>query len=255
MLRERSMIKKLLAMLGLLSVDKVASQPVANPAHEALMWAIAEQSKNDPLIGAKIGSKELTQRLLSALKSERGVHVESLLCALGALAGYACQASVRSDGVAQGLKEKEIFMVVGTASGKHYFFGDKLNAPLAESKLSVWSISGGGAQKAGCEILPDVSEIFKHVTDSIGKESFGKPRVPSKHVAAELPIVYVQTLWPLVLPLLTEFCKKPEHWPILVSLSIQEVISMGKGVVEPCLALTLVMESAVPMSKVNLNAP
>lgn len=33
---------------------------------------------------------------MAGLKNEKGVHIESLLCALGALAGYSCQAAVRA---------------------------------------------------------------------------------------------------------------------------------------------------------------
>ncbi|WP_157679272.1 hypothetical protein [Methylovulum psychrotolerans] len=66
-----------------------------DPKTEALIHAIRERSKDDPLVGAKLGGKEIFQRLLDSMKNEKGVHVESLLCALGALAGYSCQANLQ----------------------------------------------------------------------------------------------------------------------------------------------------------------
>lgn len=248
------MIKKLLSKFGGSATTQADAEPEASPAEQALLRQIALRSKTDPLIGAKIGSREVTQRLLAAMKGDRGVHVKSLLCALGSLAGYSCQAYVRAQAIAQGKSEASLLMTVETKDGKKYFFGDYLNKPLAESHYSVWGIAGGGAQEAGCRNLLDVSKIFKHTSEAIGTEAFGLPRVPAKHKPQDLPVNYLRLLWPALKPLVIKFCPNPEHWPILLSMSIQEVIIMGKSVIDPCLALLLVMESAIPMSKVDLQA-
>jgi hypothetical protein len=248
------MLKKLFAIFGGPTVVRASAQSASHPAEDALLRQIAERSKTDPLIGAKIGSKEVTQRMLSAMKTEQGVHIESLLCALGALAGYSCQASLRAQAVARGLPEAGLLTSVQTKDGKTYFFGDHLNKPLAESKYSVWGIAGAGAQDAGCQSLLDLNDIFKHTSSVVGTEAFGRLRVPDKNVPHDLPLNYVRTLWPALKPLTIKYCQNPEHWPVLFSLSIQEVIVMGKSVLDPCIALRLVMEAAIPMSKVNLNA-
>src|SRR5450830_333049 len=144
-----------------------------NPAEAALLAHIAEQSKADPLIGAKLGSRKVTQRLIAGLKTERGVHVDSMLCVLGALAGYACQAAVRAQAAAQGLAEEALFTTVQTADVKKLFFGDPVNKPLAEDRYSVWGIAAGGAQEAGCETFPDLNHIFQHVAQDAGSDAFG----------------------------------------------------------------------------------
>jgi hypothetical protein len=249
------MLKKLVAIFAGATAAGTFAQSPPNPAEDALFRQIAERSKTDPLIGAKIGSKEITQRLVAAIKTERGVHIESLLCALGALAGYSCQASVRAQAIARGLSEVALLTSVQTKDGKTYYFGDNLNKPLAESQYSVWGLAGGGAQQAGCTKFPDVEEIFKHTSSSVGTELFGKPRLPEKNAPHDLPLNYVRSLWPALKPQIVKFCPNPEHWPVLLGLSIQEVIVMGKATLDPCVALRLVMETAVPMSKVNLNAP
>jgi len=245
------MLKKLFGLLAG-STSVVASSVVkASPAEDALLSQIAERSKVDPLIGAKIGSKEITQRLLAGMKTDRGVHIESLLCALGAIAGYACQASVRATALSRGMVETGLFVTVATKDGKTYYFGDELNKPLAESKHSVWGLSAGAAQKAGCTKLLDVQEIFKHASETVGSIDFGKPRVPAEHVPHDSPLNYVK-LWAVLVPTIKKFCPDPEQWPVLMGLSIQEVIEMAKNVIDPCLALQIVMESAIPMSKVEL---
>ena len=231
-----------------------AEPPAASPAEEAVLRQIAERSAEDPLIGAKIGSRYLTQHVLAAMKTERGVHIESFLCALGALAGYACQASVRAQALARGLPETALFTEAKTKDGRTFYFGDALNKPLAESEYSVWGLAAFGAQEAGCAQLPEVEPIFAHVAATVGSEEFGKPRTPADHPVHELPIVYLRALWPALAPTIRKFCTDPAHWPVLVGLSVQEAIGMGKQALDPCLGLRIVMESAIPMSKVDLAA-
>lgn len=223
-----------------------------DPAAAALMRAIEEQRKTDPLIGAKLGSKEVNQRLINAMKNEKGVHVESLLCALGALAGYACQANLRAQALEKGMPETAAFTVIDTADEKKYFFGDPLNQVLSESQYSVWGLAVGAAQHNGCSSLPDIAEIFGHVSKTVGGVEFGIPRIPDGHQPGDTPINYLKVLWPSLLPTIKQFCQKPSEWPILLGLAIQEIMDMGKGVIAPDLALKIVMESAIPMSKVDL---
>ena len=82
-----------------------ASASATRTPEDILLRSIAERAKIDPMIGAKLGGKEIFERLVRGMKTDRGVHTESLLCALGALAGYACQASLRANALAKGLPE------------------------------------------------------------------------------------------------------------------------------------------------------
>lgn len=211
-------------------------------------------SGEDPLIGAKVGGKELAQRMMAEMKTERGVHIESILGALGSLAGYSCQASVRARALSQGLDETALFTHAECTDGKVYFFGDDLNRPLAEDQHSIWSIAAGGAQAAGCEDIPDPGDVFTHVANTVGSSEFGLPRLPPEHPLHDTPLNYVEAFWPKLFPMISKFCPNPEHWPTLLGLAIQDIMSQGRGVIDPCLALKIVMECAVPMSKVDLGA-
>ena len=99
------MFKKLLGRLtgGTLPSVLRAADPERWEAE--LLQRVEERSGEDPLIGAKIGGKELAERMMAMMKTERGVHIESILGALGSLAGYSCQASVRALARSQGLDE------------------------------------------------------------------------------------------------------------------------------------------------------
>jgi hypothetical protein len=219
----------------------------------ALLERVKEMTPSDPLIGAKVGGKELVPRLVEAMKDHRGVHVESLLCAAGALAGYACQAAVRTKNRAQGLSELAHLTLAKTNDGRTFFFGDALNKYLAEDQLSVWGIAAGGAQAAGCTNILDIRAIFKHAAESVGSPNFGVPRLPDGHPVHEHPQLYLERFWPKFGPMVERFCPNPDHWPVLFGLVLQELISQTRGALDPCLALQVIMETAIPMSKVNLS--
>jgi len=237
------------------SKQQEKKEPQMDPKTAALINAIRERSKEDPLVGAKLGAKEVFQRLLDGMKDSKGVHIESLLTALGSLAGYACQANLRAQALAKGMPETAHFQVFGTKDGKQYFFGDPLNNALAGSQHSVWGLVGGAAQHAGAKDFPDLNEVFQHTTSVLGSELFGIPRVPENHKASDTPINYLKALWPALFPIVKMFCPNPVDWPILYSLAIQEAIYAGKGSIDPGLAFRIVMESAIPMSKVDLANP
>jgi hypothetical protein len=236
--------------------DGNKSEPAINPAAEAMKKVIREKRKTDPLIGAKVGAKDLVQRLIGAMKTEKGVHIESLLSALGSIAGYTCQSSVREEFMhIHGQPENQVFAIASGADGKNYYFGDLLNKPLAESQYSVWSLAAGAAEQLGCKEFVDIKDIFTHVSQTVGSESFGIPRIPEDHAPGNYPLEYVKIFYPRLVPMLKEYCEKPSEWPILIGMTIQEVLYMSKGVIDPALALAIVMESAVPMSKIDLKIP
>lgn len=237
----------------LISKSKRAKPPVAsNPREEALVAAIAEQKKNDPLVGAKLAGKELLARLIDAMKNERGVHAESLLCALGALAGYACQASVRAQAVIAGMDPDALFQIAETKDGQRFYFGDALNQKLAEDELSVWSLVAGAARHAGAKSLPDIKKIFERTAVTVGTAQFGVPKAIEGHPPGDLPLNYLQGLWQPIQPVVKKLTADPALWPIAYALAIQEAIALTSKSLPPEFGLSIVMEAAIPMSKVKL---
>lgn len=248
------MFKKL---FGRSTRDTLPSAPRATDPDRwetELLERVREMSGEDPLIGAKVGGKELAQRMMAAMKTERGIHIESILGALGSLAGYACQASVRAQARARGLDETAHFTRAECTDGKVYFFGDALNKPLYEDQYSVWGLAAGGAEAAGCRDIQMPDEVFRHVASTVGWPEFGRPRLPEEHPMHDTPLNYLEAFWPQVFPMISRFCPDPAHWPLLFGLAIQDIMLQGKDVLDPCLALKIVTECAVPMSKVDRGA-
>jgi hypothetical protein len=221
-------------------------------AAETLKETIREKRKSDPLIGPKLAGRALAQSLIAGLKDERGVHIETLLCAVGALAGYSVQASVRELLVRQrGEPEDKVFAIALGADGKKYFFGDAPNKPLAEDQYSVWSLAAGVATHLGCERPVKIEDIFRHVAATVGGPEFGIPRIPESHRPADPPSNWVKHGWPKALATIQDYCDSPSEWPSAFGIAIQEVMTQTKGAIDPCLALSIVMECAIPMSKVD----
>jgi hypothetical protein len=221
----------------------------ASQVEAALLAAIARQKPSDPLIGAKIAGREILNRLIKAMTDDRGVHAESLFTALGALGGFSCQMAIRQE--CENANAKELpFIVVTTNDGKNLVYGDRLNAPLLESQYSIWSLCVAIAQKLG-GTLPDLREIVQHVTKVAGTSEFGRPRIPTGNQPGDSPINYVRHLWPPVLSVLKKFCGGPQEWHIAIGIAAQEAISQAKSAINPGIAVAIIMESAIPLSKID----
>lgn len=189
---------------------------------DVFFYQINEKRKEDPLIGAKLGAKEIFNTLLKAFKDSRGVHIETFMCALGALAGYSCQAGLRKEFIEiKGLSEKQVFTVIQAKNGKRYFYGDLINKPLLEDQYSVWSLAAGIVQHMGVNIDFDILEIFKYVTTTVGTENYGIPRIPEGHRPADIPLNFVKAFWPLFLPRIEKYCASPRKWPVLFGLDFR----------------------------------
>jgi hypothetical protein len=115
---------------GLFSGDAPQSAPAAsaaaaregNAAPDFPPWEPEEETK------ANLAVAHLQQNLLAWLKSEKGVHAETLMAVIGAIAGHAVIHAIVEDQVKTGRMPKGAqLMEVRTADGKRYFFGDHLN--------------------------------------------------------------------------------------------------------------------------------
>ena len=191
--------------------------------------------------------------LMTALRDERGLHCETVLTVVGALGGYAAQQAIWEGMVKPGLITKEkAFMVVGTESGEEFYFGDAINMALASTGpniASFWSLVAGGAQSVGARQLPDIAEIFKHAAETVGTEAFGIPRLPPRYMPKPTPRRALNECWPHVHAMLK--ATTPGTWAMQLGVVAQRLIAQMKDVVPPEMAAKILMEAAVPMSKVD----
>jgi hypothetical protein len=228
-----------------------ANPGAANPGAAALRRVIEEREASDPLLGPKIAGKVLLERLLALMKDERGVHVESLATALGALAGRSCQMAALQ-GLNSGEPEYRGLSLVSVegANGDEYFFGDAINRPLAESPYSLWGLVAGAAHQQGAQ-LPDLNELFANSANSVGGENFGVPRFAPGTRAADTPRNYL-ALWNPLFPVMQESAPRPQQWPIAYGIAVQNLFAMTNGQFDLGVLTRVVMDSAIAMSKLKV---
>lgn len=197
-------------------------------------------------------SARLRESLEARLRDAQGrVHVETMLSALGAMAGFGCQIAVREAVKAGQISSEGALVEVTTKDGGTYYFGDQLNQPLLEAPINVWKLIAGGAQHAGATELHDVIEIVKHVSATVGGPEFGVLRVDAKHQPHEAPIEALKKHWQPCWTLIRSLGADPIMTGWYFAGAAQTVIIDAKEVIDPVLSYRIVMEAAVAMAKVD----
>lgn len=233
--------------------DKPAAAPKAeHPAIPAMKKAIADHEKDDPMIRAVMTGKDLTANALNWFKDDRGVRIESVLGGLGALAGF-CAAFDVAGRVAEGSLKAEMpgVAIVDTKEGSRFWFGDEINRLVAEDTYSIWGLTGGMAQKLGATELPNVGEIFRRVTEVLGADSFGIADLPPAHMPGDNAQNFAREIFPVAVRVLRHYDLPRGQWSLAVAFSIQEIMEMAKDQLEPALMARIVMEMAIPASKLD----
>lgn len=234
----------------------VPRRPAAATALARRRRPLATVHRPDPLAAARRAGEELYASVAGAMRGERGVHAESLLTALAALAGHACQASARAEFIERrGWVERQVFVVVDAPDGSTYYLGELAERGLVDGPHSVWSLVAATARRLGVEQWPDVEELGAHVASTYGTPAFGWPRWPDGHQAGRSPIAYLRTLWLPFRRIVDRHCDRPTDWPVAAAFALQQAMTASAASIEPALALRLVIESALPMARARLRLP
>ena len=196
----------------------------------------------------------VVQLLETIYRSDDGIQPETILSAIGALAGFAAQEAVWEGVVRPNrLNVKQVFFVVNTKDGGTFYFGDFLNkilASMTEGELSIWRLVAAPAAQMACGAVPELKSIFEENAKNVGTPSFGVPVFPNSFRLKELPREALRH-WPRVKGILLTANKMPLHWPLVLGVAAQKLILKNQALVPPDAAARIVMLAAVPMSHVN----
>lgn len=191
--------------------------------------------------------------LMRELRDDRGLHCETLLTATGALAGYATQQSLWEGMIKPGkMAIAQVFKVIETGSGEAFFYGDVIDNMLVSpdpKHQSLWRTISSAALAEGGENLPEMASMLRHCNATMGTPQFGLPRLPDEHLPSMLPRAALNRLWPgarLFLAL-----SDPLIWPQHMAQVTQRLMHATRDALPLDLALKIVMEAAVPMSRVD----
>lgn len=203
-------------------------------------------------IGRSIAAMLMAQQI----KRTGQVHPETLLTEIGALAGFAVQMSIRKCLIErQQLDPDTILVEVATKNDEIYYFSDLLNWMLFENMehppYSVWAYVSAAVPPDSQLLLPDISEIVSNAARSIGTKRFGVPRLPREHMPYKMPRSALEEHWRFIQTELDVSGRDPSEWPYDVAAAAQWQMLTGGGMIDLPLAARIVMEAAIPMSKVD----
>jgi hypothetical protein len=196
--------------------------------------------------------------MLMASQIKRGgqVHPETILTEIGALAGFAAQISIRRAVIErQGLDPDTVLVEVVTKNGERYYFSDLLNAILFENETAppycIWSYVTAAVPQESRMLLPDVSEIVSFAARTIGTRLYGVPRLPPSHMPHSPPRAALDAHWRLVQSELIASGRDPAEWPFDLAQAAQWQMYTSRDTLALPLAAAIVMEAAIPMSKID----
>jgi hypothetical protein len=211
--------------------------------------------------------KGLREGLMTALKNQRGIHTETLLTAVGALAGFAAQNAALDRLSSRDPAAPKLELAIAQTKSGRLIFGDAVNVflyPEAHSTLPLVAIIAGAAVQAGIPTaeLPDFHEMAAYVATVVGTPDFGILRARPGNPPQLGPLELLRKLWPMTREVLQRpphkgILRRPEkplqetHWPIIISVVGSQLIGMTKGVLSPRIGAALLIESAVITSKID----
>lgn len=187
------------------------------------------------------------------------IHAETYVAAAGGIAGYFALLTLKAENPGATLH------VATTTAGERYYMGDPLNEMLlpkteADAKSRVWSRAASAAVHAGLPMtgIPDVAAMFRHVAASVGGPHDGKPSTGPNH-QPHLPVrALLKVLAPRVAQILSGDISEmhrqfgavpPKWWCAITAYATARPIIDVKDVLDPAIALTILMESAIYGSK------
>lgn len=214
-------------------------------------------------VACNLATGNLANNLAAWVEHDGRVHAETYVAASGAIAGYAAQQTLRQ-------QDPDVLLQLATTkAGEQFQLGDPLNNMLfartdAEAAAGgrVWPRAAGAAVHVGLPIsrLPGLDGMFRHVAESLGGPLEGRPSTGLDHQ----PIVAVRQLlalyWPHVMRLLAadfdELHRQfgpvpPTWWCAVTAYATARPIVDVKDVLDPAIALTILMESAIYASKLT----
>lgn len=238
--------------------------PPAVPAAEA--WAL---SANPPasagqtgllgdeqlMIQVQVLAYDLAEAMHQQLASQGAAHWPTVLAAAGALAGYSCQAGVAALARLHGLAPEQALRVQTLADGRRYSRSASVDRLLLEDHPSLWSVLSAAARQQGvrAEQQPNIGQLYSYVSSTLGTSSFGVMRIEQ----AWLPLQSVQHwpagFWPECHARLHQAGVAPQHWHVVFALVAYQLMGQASGWVPAQIALQILMESALPASRLVIE--
>lgn len=240
-------------MLGFDRKHISAAEQERDKALSAMKVAVKKARKTNSFVVYEATANDLVYAIFDIAKNETGVHLEKAFGIIGSLGGFSCAivASLKSQNDENAEFCKKDYAPVSTRNGETMYFGDFINGPLIENDASFYRQIASRAALFGAKKPYNLNDVFAHHASQVGAPGFGRPRMPKGAKLDQMPIGYVVEHWPALLPILNRYEEDHQGWPISFGAAGAQLIEMAKDTMPPKDALQIMMECAVPMSKVS----
>jgi hypothetical protein len=211
----------------------------------------------------------LRQMLMRRLRVDQGLHPQTLLCAVGALAGFAAQNAALEQGQIlarrRDLVAPRSLLLFTSPTGQRFLFGSWVNAPLLAgyghaTPLQRFLAQAGEDAGIEREHLPDFRSMEARVSGTVAQAGFGVLQAPMGHAPAAQPGELLRALWPqtrriLAAPMPLELPDEPDlnqaHWPVIISVLAGAMLTSTRDRLDPRIGIALVMESALIAARLD----
>lgn len=234
-------------------------EPIFGRSPNSTENASAKPKASDGAL-AQEGVDILRKFMMAEYTDERGVHLETILSAVAALAGYQAQQAgiaVILAGDPEARKYPDMREVIGD-DGRKFLFIEYVNqlvaSPGGTDQLTVLRLVANGGLKAGGKNVPDMRLIMQRNAQALGSDNYPPLSVPVENSPRENALTALRRWWPIAVKIYSVDGFNHIH-PLLRMYALAhlagQLIEEGKNVLNPDTAMLLAMETAVAMSKVT----
>ena len=140
--------------------------------------------------------------------------------------------------------------------GETYYAGDAILQKLFGEQYSPWSIVGGGMKQIGQEQVFrdfDIQDCIKYSMETMGSDKFGVIRMPDQYRPEVLSKESITELWNSCTDHLRRIIPSVSEWPGCYGVMLQKAIVSAGDIIKPDAALTIIAESMLYASKLELR--
>lgn len=196
--------------------------------------------------------------LMRGHQDARGIHIETLLSTVAALCGHkALQAALAMiEANTADAREFPQFAKLRSPAGDDIILCELVNellVQMVDERISTYGLVKSSAYKLGARNFPDMTELFKRNAAAIGTADYPPLTVPIQHRPHEHPVVALREWLPAIDKVfsLDDFATlHPMYHLLALGYVAGELIEVGKDVLDPEIAVVLIMETAVGISKI-----
>ena len=215
---------------------------------ESLRYQLAQLNPEERM---KFGGQEMFDFIMRPVynSKDKKMSIELLLYISSLMAGCACQMAAMAD-------DPGAILTLRVKGGETYYAGDAILQKLFGEQYSPWSIVGGGMKQIGQEQVFrdfDIQDCIKYSMETMGSDKFGVIRMPDQYRPEVLSKESIAELWNSCTDHLRRIIPSVSEWPGCYGVMLQKAIVSAGDIIKPDAALTIIAESILYASKLELR--